>query len=387
MKKFNRVHEDINLDAVASNFEVMHSRLKEGTKICAVVKADCYGHGALQIARLVQEYDYIWGFACATPTEAMHLRRGGIMKPILLLGYAFQEDYEDMIDYDIRACIFEKESAEAFAKTARMLGKTGLCHLALDTGMGRIGFKDNAESIETIWEISRIEGLAIEGMFTHFARADEPSMEPLQAQLDRYNSFSEKLEEAGIHIPIHHTSNSSALMRCQEANLDMVRAGITMYGLMPSDEVAEEMRELKPVMSLVSHLTFVKTLPAGCAISYGGTYVTEKETKVATVPVGYADGYPRSLSNRGCVLIHGTRVPIIGRICMDQFMVDVTELEDVKAGDEVILIGSQGNETITAEELGGTSGRFNYELVCGFSKRVPRNYIRRNTVLEQVDYF
>ncbi len=387
MKKFERVCANIDLDAVTSNFAVMESRLKPGTKICAVVKADCYGHGALQIARQIQDNDRIWGYACATPQEAMQLRRGGILKPIMLLGYAFEEDYEDMVDYDIRACIFEKESAEAFAKTARMLGKTGICHIALDTGMGRIGFQPNEQSVETIREISEIPGLHIEGMFTHFARADEPDMTPITVQLERYQSFSKKLREAGIEIPIHHASNSAGLMRYPDANEDMVRAGITIYGLMPSDEVAGEMEELQPVMSLVSHLTHVKVLPAGSAVSYGGTYVTNGPTKIATVPVGYADGYPRTLSNKGSVLIHGRRVPIIGRICMDQFMVDVSELEDVKPGDEVVLIGTQNGEHLSAEELGNLSGRFNYELVCDISKRVPRNYLKRNTVVEQVDYF
>lgn len=386
MKKYSRVHEEVDLDAVAHNFEVMHSHLRPGTKMCAVVKADCYGHGAVPIARMVQSYDYIWGYACATPEEAMTLRRAGITKPIILLGYAFEESYEDMIDYDIRACVFEKKSAEALSHMAANLNHTVTVHLALDTGMGRIGFADTDASVETILEISKLPNLKIEGIFTHFARADETSLTPAVVQHKRFDAFIQKLENAGLQIPIHHVSNSAALMRYPEANEDMVRAGITIYGLMPSEEVRGEMTELKPVMRLTSHVTYVKELPEGSAVSYGGTYVTKKLTKVATVPVGYADGYPRTLSNKGEVLIHGKRVPIIGRICMDQFMVDVTGM-DVEQGDEVVLIGTQGSETISAEELGEKSGRFNYELVCDISKRVPRSYLHRGQVIEQVDYF
>lgn len=386
MKKYSRVQEEIDLGAVVDNFEVMHSRLKPGTKMCAVVKADCYGHGAVPIARTIQNYDYIWGYACATPEEAMTLRRAGITKPIILLGYAFEESYEDMIDYDIRACVFEKESAYALSHVAESLNHKAIVHLALDTGMGRIGFSDTDESVKTIQEIAQIPNLEIEGIFTHFARADETSLEPAIEQHRRYDAFIQKLEDAGVHIPIHHVSNSAALMRYPDANEDMVRAGITIYGLLPSDDVEEEMKDLKPVMKMVSHVSFVKDVQAGFPISYGGTFVTKRPTRVATVPVGYADGYPRTLSNKGEVLIHGKRVPILGRICMDQFMVDVTGM-DVKQGDEVVLIGSQGDEKISAEELGRKSGRFNYELVCDISKRVPRSYIYKDQIIEQVDYF
>ena len=386
MKKYSRICAHIDLDAVDHNFEVMRSHLKEGTKICAVVKADCYGHGALQIARQLEGKPYIWGYACATPEEAMQLRCGGIMKPIILLGYAFEESYEDMIDYDIRACIFDPVSAEALNKTAKGLNKTALCHIALDTGMSRIGFQCTEGDAETIRKISELPNLKIEGMFTHFARADEKETRPIAEQLAKYQWMANLLETKHVDIPIHHVANSAALMRFPDAHLDMVRSGITNYGLMPSEEVASEMTELQPVLSLVSHVSFVKTLPAGRAISYGGTYVTKAPTRVATVPVGYADGWPRSLSNRGEVLIHGRRVPIIGRICMDQFMVDVTSLPETAVGDEVVLIGYQGEEHISAEEVGARSGRFNYELVCGLSKRVPRSYERRGITLEQVDY-
>lgn len=387
VNQFSRINAEIDLDAVAHNFDLMHKKLRPGTKMCAVVKADCYGHGAVPIARFIEDYDYIWGFACATPEEAMELRDAGIKKPLILLGYAFPESYEDIVKNDIRACIFEMKSAEKLSETAEKLHKKAKIHLALDTGMSRIGFKDDDDSVEAIKKIADDPDLEIEGMFTHFARADEPSLDPAKKQLERYEAFSEKLEENGVRIPIHHVSNSAALMRFQEANEDMVRAGITIYGLTPSDDVTDEMEGLLPVMSIRSHISFVKTLPAGCAISYGGTYVTKKETRVATVPCGYADGYPRTLSNKGEVLIHGKRVPILGRVCMDQFMVDVSGIPDVGQGDEVVLLGKQGTERITAEEIGNKSGRFNYEFVCDISKRVPRTYLRDGQIALQVDYF
>lgn len=387
VKKYSRVRADIDLDAIAHNYEVMHSRLNPDTKMCAVVKADAYGHGALQISRFLQNNDSLWGYACATAEEAMALRSGGILKPIILLGYAFPESYEDLIDYDIRACVFEKETAMELSKTAAMLGKTALVHIAVDTGMSRIGFAVSDESVLTVKEIAELPNLKIEGLFTHFARADEKSMSYVDGQFAKYQKFSDALTKAGVDIPVHHVSNSAALMRRQDLNLFMVRPGITMYGLTPSDEISDEvMTDLEPVMSITSHISYIKTLPAGVGISYGGTYVTDRPTRVATVPVGYADGYPRTLSNKGHVLIRGKRAPILGRVCMDQFMVDVTDIPETENHDEVVLLGQQGSDRISAEELGNLSGRFNYELVCDFTKRVPRNYLLHGMVLEQVEY-
>lgn len=387
MKKYSRVRADIDLDAVAHNFEVMRGRLKKGTDICAVVKADCYGHGALQIARMIEPYDYIWGYACATPEEAMLLKKNGLKKPVILLGYAFPESYETIIQNDIRACVFEEESAAALSEAAQKLGRKAIVHLAVDTGMSRIGFQANEEAAKEILRIASLPGLVIEGMFTHFARADEESLEPAVRQYQAYTYMADLLEKNGLTIPVRHVSNSAALMRFPEANENMVRAGITIYGLLPSEEVREEMKDLKPAMSLISHISYVKCLPAGRAVSYGGTYVTTHDTVVATIPVGYADGYPRGLSNKGSVLIRGRKVPIIGRVCMDQFMVDVSSMPDVRAGEEVVLMGRQGDAFISAEELGSLSGRFNYELVSDITKRVPRCYIQNGAVVEQVDYF
>ncbi len=376
MEKNMRVRAEIDLDAVAFNMEVMRNKISPETKITAVIKADAYGHGAVEIAHLIEDYPNLWGFAVAAAEEGMQLRRSGIKKPILTLGYVFPECWADMIDYDIRFAVFDLETAEEISRLAGSLGKTAVIHIALDTGMSRIGFADTDESVEIVKKIAALPGVKIEGLFTHFARADEPSIAPAERQLARYNAFSEKLDAAGVAVPIHHTSNSAGIFRLKNANLSMVRAGITLYGLLPSDEVKDEVKPLMPVMRLVSHISYVKDLMPGAEISYGGTFKVEKPMRVATIPVGYADGYPRLLSNRGYVLISGKRAPILGRVCMDQFMVDVTDIPDAMRGDEAVLLGNQGEETITAEDIGAMSGRFNYELVCDITKRVPRHYMR-----------
>ena len=387
IKKYSRVCAEISLDAIDHNIEVMKNRLTEGTSICAVIKADAYGHGALQIARRLGSNPAVWGFACATSDEAASLRRNGITKPVILLGYTFEECYEDILTYDLRPCLFDTDSARRLSLAAQAAGKTVRVHLAVDTGMGRIGFFPDEAAAREAEEISRLPGLEIEGLFTHFARADEPSGEPAEIQFRKYELFRKMLQERGIRPAVCHVSNSAALMRFRQMNLDLVRAGITLYGLMPSGEVASEMGDLMPVMTIRSHVSYVKTLPAGSPVSYGGTYVTGRETRIATIPVGYADGYPRGLSNKGYVLIHGQKAPVTGRVCMDQFMVDVSGIPGVKTGDEVVLLGTQEGERITAEELGDLSGRFNYELVCCISRRVPRNYTEDGRIVEQVDYF
>ena len=342
----------------------------------AVIKADGYGHGAVAVAHLVQDYDYIWGFATATAEEALQLRKAGVIKPVLILGIVFRESFEDLIREDIRPAVCTLEMAEELSAEAVRQKKTVHIHLALDTGMTRIGFADTPQSVEMIRKIASLPNLRIEGMFTHFARADEYDRSPAMVQLDRYLKFADMLEEAGVKIPIRHCSNSAGIIRIPEANLNIVRAGITIYGIYPSCEVERDIIKLEPAMELKSHITYVKEVGAGNAVSYGGTYVTDGMTRIATIPVGYADGYPRQLSNKGWVLIHGKRAGILGRVCMDQFMVDVTEIPEAKAGDEVTLIGRDGEEVITMEEFGDLSGRFSYEFACEISKRVPRVYIK-----------
>ena len=382
MKKFSRVKAIVSLDAVAHNFREMRKNIAEDTKVIAVVKADAYGHGAVQIARLVEEYDYIWGFATATEEEAIELRRAGIKKPILVLGIVFEEYYPELIRYDIRPAVCEADSAEKLSKEALRQGKTVHIHLALDTGMTRIGFADVPQSVETIKQIQMLPNLEIEGIFTHFARADEYDRSPALVQLERYLDFLMLLEDAGIKIPLLHCSNSAGIIRIPEANLSMVRAGITIYGIYPSSEVERDKIKLETAMEIKSHISYLKDVSPGTAISYGGTFVASKPMKVATIPVGYADGYPRQLSGKGWVLIHGQKAPILGRVCMDQFMVDVTDIPNTSSGDEVTLIGRDGNEVITAEEFGELSGRFSYEFICCISKRVPRVYIKGGKITE-----
>ena len=370
-----RIKAEISLSAIDRNLMVMAEHLNPGTGICAVIKANAYGHGAVQLARHMEPNDLVWGYAVATAEEAFELRKNGIRKPILLLGYVFPEHYRKLIEQDVRLCVFDAETAEEVIRASRACRREAKVHLAVDTGMGRIGFEPDEVSAGIIASYADRKGLLIEGMFTHFARADEPSLAPAVEQRRRFMAFSELLSEKNVRIPLVHMSNSAAIMRFPEAHLRLVRAGITLYGMWPSDEVSGEMKGLEEVMRLVSHVSYVKTLPAGRAVSYGGTYITDRDTVVATIPAGYADGYPRGLSGKGEVLIHGKRAPIIGRICMDQFMADVSEIPGVSRGDEVVLMGKQGTDEIRAEEIGHISGRFNYELTSCITGRVPRVYL------------
>ena len=376
MKKFERIKAVVSLDAIAHNFEEMKKNIADGTKIVAVIKADGYGHGAEAIARLVGGYDYIWGFATATAEEAIQLKDAGIEKPVLILGLVFEEYFQELIKKEVRMTVCTYDMAKALSDEALRQGRQVHIHIGLDTGMSRIGFADKPESVDVIKKIAALPNVKIEGLFTHFARADETDKAPAVEQLERYLTFVELLEKAGVQIPLKHCSNSAGIIRMPEANMNMVRAGITIYGIYPSNEVERDIVKLIPAMELKSHVSYVKNLPAGTAISYGGTFASEKDLRIATIPVGYADGYPRTLSNKGWVLIHGQKAPILGRVCMDQFMVDVTDIPDVKHGDEVTLIGKDGDEFISIETLGDMSGRFSYEFACNISKRVPRVYIK-----------
>ena len=387
MKKFERVKAVVSLDAIAHNFAEMKKNIAKGTKIVAVIKADGYGHGAEAIARLIEDYDYNWGFAVATPEEALQLRTFGVKKPILILGIVFEEYFTQMIAKEIRLTVCTYEMAQKLSEEAQRQGRDVHIHIGLDTGMSRIGFADRQESVEEIKKISQLPNLKIEGMFTHFARADETDRSPAIDQLNRYLNFAKLLEDAGIQIPMKHCSNSAGIIRVPEANLNAVRAGITIYGIYPSNEVERDIVKLIPAMELKSHISYIKTVEPGAAFSYGGTFTAKKEMKVATIPVGYADGYPRSLSNKGWVLIHGKKAPILGRVCMDQFMVDITKIPDAKAGDEVTLIGKDGKEFISIEKFGDLSGRFSYEFACDISKRVPRVYIKDGKEWGELTFF
>ena len=387
MKTYSRVYARVDLDAIASNMEHMKRNLGKDTKIMAVIKADGYGHGAVQIAQMLENVDYIWGYAVATLDEAVVLKSEGMKKPVLVLGCVFPDQYMEMLKYDIRMNVYTEEMAEAISQMAAREGMTAYMHIKLDTGMTRLGFDKSQVSVEAIHRISEMKNVCMEGIFTHFAKADEADKTFTQRQINDFVWMTEHLKEKGVEFEFEHCANSAAIIDVPEAHFDLVRAGISTFGLYPSEEVNKENVRLRPAMTLKSHVAFVKEIEAGTPISYGGTYISEKSMKIATIPVGYADGYPRNLSNAGYVLIRGKKAPIVGRVCMDQFMVDVTDIDGVSFGDNVTLIGKDGNETISVEDLSELSGRFNYEFICDLGKRIPRVYVRDGKIAEQVDYF
>ena len=374
----NRVRADIDLDAVLYNMESMHKKLKPGTKIAAVVKADGYGHGAVEISRVLENLPYLWGYAVATSNEAMQLVESGRKKPIIILGLSFPEQFEEIVENDLRPAVCTYETAQALSDIAAEKNKVCRIHIKVATGMSRIGFQVTPESADMVARISKLPNIMIEGIFTHFARADESSKAPAYEQFKQFEKMIAMVEEKGVQIPLKHCSNSAGIVEIPECNMDMVRAGITLYGLWPSEEVDKTKISLKPVMSLRSRVAYVKELLPGRQISYGGTFTVKKKMTVATVPVGYGDGYARGLSNKGWVLIKGQKAPICGRVCMDQCMVDVTDIPGVKIGDTVTLLGKDADEEITMEQLGELSGRFNYEFACLITPRVPRIYHKNN---------
>ena len=374
MKEYRRICANISLKALEHNLDAIHGCIERDTKIIAVVKADGYGHGAVPLAEVMEQREDIWGYAVATPEEAEELYSNGIKKPILILGYTFPEYDEQIVKEGLRPAVFSLERAKQLSEEAVCQNKDCKIHIKLDTGMSRIGFQVTEQSADEIAQIAALPNIIIEGIFTHFSKADETDKTFTRKQADTYEQMLTWLKDRQIEIPIHHVSNSAGIVDLPEYNKDIVRAGIILYGLWPSDEVEKNNINLQPLLSLKSHVVHVKELEPGRIISYGGTFEVEKTMQIATVPVGYADGYPRSLSNKGYVLIHGKRAAICGRVCMDQMMVDVSEIPDVKPGDEVTLIGTDGAETITMEELGDMSGRCNYELACDLNKRIPRIY-------------
>ena len=374
--KSGRVYAEIDLNAILYNMDSMHKNLKPGTKMAAVIKTNAYGHGAKEISEILEPLDYLWGYAVATVDEAIDLINAGRKKPFLILGLAFEEQYEDIVKNDIRPAVCRYDMAKQLSDIAVEQNKICYLHIKIDTGMSRIGYKVCQESADEIARISKLPNIIIEGMFTHFARADELDKSPAYDQLEKYKKMLTMVESLGVNIAIKHCSNSAGIVEISDANMDMVRAGITLYGLWPSGEVKKDIVDLKPVMSIKSRIAYIKTLEKGCSISYGGTFTADKDMIVATIPVGYGDGYSRGLSNKGYVLIHGQRAPICGRVCMDQFMVDVSNISDVREGDKVTLLGKDHDEVITMEELGDISGRFNYEFACLITDRVPREYLR-----------
>lgn len=385
MKSYYRVWADIDLDAIRGNVAAVRKKINPETKIFAVIKADGYGHGAIPIAKVIDDIADEYGVAVLE--EGIALRKAGITKPVLILGYSAKQQYAEMIKYDIMTTVFHYNMAKDISSEAVKQNKTAKIHLALDTGMTRIGFLLNEDSIYEIKRIAALPNVEIAGCFTHFAKADEKDPSFTKVQFQRYMDFVSRLKKEGVEIPVCHVANSAAIMEFPEMQLDMVRSGIITYGLYPSEEVLKEHLTIRPAMSIRAHVSHVKEVEAGVGISYGSTFVTKKKTVVATIPVGYADGYPRALSNVGRVLIHGQTAPIIGRVCMDQFMVDVTEIKGVEPEDVATLVGKDGQEEITVEELAGQAHSFNYEFVCDVGKRVARIYHYKNQTVGTMDYY
>ena len=378
---FDNTYVKIDLDAIAENFDAVCR--KAGCKVMAVIKADAYGHGAIQIARLLQGKCAFFGVSSIL--EALELRQNGIHDPILILGHTPSSAYETVIKENIRPTIFRYESALALSQTAQKLGMTAKFHFAVDTGMSRLGFQVCEEDAGICAAIAKLPNLEAEGLFSHFATADCGDLSRSRIQLERFADFDRMLKDRGVNIPIRHMDNSAGILNF-DCQYEMVRSGIVTYGMYPSTEVDMGNLTLRPALQWVSRIVNLRQLPAGREISYGGTFVTERPTLVATVPVGYADGYCRSLSNRFYVLIRGKKAPILGRVCMDQMMVDVTDIPDVRQADPVILVGRSGGEEITMEAISAAADSFNYEFVCGISRRVPRIYYRNGKEVSAVHY-
>ncbi len=379
--KYSNTYAKIDLDAILHNYRAI--RQHAGISVMAVVKADAYGHGAVPVARLLEnECDF---FGVSSVAEALELRNAGITLPILLLGHTPVDCYPEVVEHNLRVAMFDPEEAKQLSLEAQKQNKTAYIHFKVDTGMSRIGLQPDEAAADLCAEIARLPGLYAEGLFSHFATADELELEKTEQQAAKFAAFDEMLKARMIDIPIRHLDNSAGALRrvCQ---YEMVRAGIALYGVYPFTQIQLDMPVLHPAMSWYSKVSYIKTLEAGKEISYGGTYTTTGPTVVATIPAGYADGYRRSLSNRFYVLIRGKKAPILGRVCMDQFMVDVTENPDVQPGDEVVLMGRSGDKMISVERLSAMADSFPYEQLCDVSRRVSRVYIQDGKEIETVNY-
>ena len=378
-----RTQARIDLDAVEYNCSNVRAKLPDDCKLLGVIKADAYGHGAVELAHLLDEKCDFFGVACIE--EAVELKKAGVKAPVLILGYVDSNVYDLVVKYDVRIPIFSMESAVALSNEAVRQGKTVPFHFCIDTGMSRIGFQVNEQSADVCKEITMLPNIEAEGLFSHFATADEADLTKAKAQREKYKAFVKMLEDRGVNIPVKHLNNSAGIMNFDE-HFDMCRMGIILYGLYPSEEVDKSLLDIKPVMSWLTHITHIKTLEPGREISYGGTYKTTEPRVIATIPVGYADGYPRCLSNKGRVIINGQYANIVGRVCMDQFMVDVTDVKGVDLNSTVTLVGSDGDACLSMEEVSNSAHSFNYELPCRVARRVPRVYYKNGEIVKVVNY-
>jgi len=379
-KHLRPVWAEVDLDKLAHNMREIR-RLAKSEDIIAVVKADAYGHGAIDVAPVLLE-NGASRLAVAMQSEAVELRRSGIECPIMILGFTPPNLIDNLLKYDIEQTVFSYEFAKKLSKMAKKKNKIAKIHIALDTGMGRIGYLPNDKSVQEVYNISTLPNIIIEGIFCHFSSADEKDKTYTYNQVKKFDDFYEKLKAKQVYIKTRHIANSAAIIDLPETHYEAVRPGIIIYGYYPSDEVNKEKIDLKPVMTLKTNVVHIKTLPPGEYVGYGRKYKTEKESVIATLPIGYADGYTRLLFGKAKVILKGKFAPVIGKICMDQIMVDITGIDGVKIGDEVILIGEDENNKFTADIVGELIGTISYEIVCMIGKRVPRVYIKEGNVVK-----
>lgn len=373
-----RTQAKIDLDAIEYNLDNIKQKVPQDCRLLAVVKADAYGHGSLEITKFLDDKCDFFGIA--TVGEAVKLKNAGIKSPMLILGHVMPSEYATVVEYDIRIPVFSLEDAKALSQEAVRQNKNAVFHFCVDTGMSRIGFQVTEESADICCQICELPNIYAEGIFSHFATADEADLTKAVTQRTYFKSFISMLENRGIDIPIKHLNNSAGIMNFDQY-FDMCRMGIILYGVYPSADIDRSLLDIKPALSWTTHISYIKTLEAGREISYGGIYKTTDRTVVATVPIGYADGYPRCLSNIGRVLVQGKYAKILGRVCMDQFMIDITDIDGVKLGDEVVLVGTQGDNILTVEDVADNAHSFNYELLCRISPRVPRTYYRNGKLI------
>jgi len=384
--KLNRAWAEINLDNIAHNIHEIRRITNKNAEIMGVVKADGYGHGVMEVAKTLLN-NGVSRLAVSMLDEAIQLRRNGINAPILILGYTDPIRSNEIIENDVTQSVFSQELAQALSDEAVKQSKKVKIHIKIDTGMSRIGFLPGYSAVKNVIEINHLPNIIIEGLFTHFATADEKNREYTLTQFERFMSICSELARIGIHIPVKHCANSAGIIEYPEMHLDMVRPGIILYGMYPSEDVVKTKIDLKPAMTLKANVILVKEVEKNTSISYGRIFTTQETSRIATIPIGYADGYSRMLSNKGKVLIHGQYAPVVGKICMDQCMVDVTNLDcKVEVGDEVVLIGAQGDNLITAEDVALSIGMINYELVCIVGKRIPRAFIQDGKISKILNY-
>lgn len=377
-------YAEINLDNFRHNFREV-KRLAPGKKTIGVIKADGYGHGAVELAAILEEENADY-FAVAVITEALELRRAGYNQPILVLGFTPPTFAKDIVENNITQAIFNYELAEAISSAAGKLNKIAKIHIKLDTGMGRVGFLPESLAVNEVKRIAKLQNIYIEGIFTHFATADEENKEFSRYQLENYNNTLSMLSKEGINFDIKHTANSAAIIDIPEAHIDAVRPGIMLYGYYPSDEVVKERLTLKPVMELKANVVNIKEVATGTPISYGRKFYTNKTSKIATLSFGYADGYTRLLFDKTFVIVNGVAAPVVGRICMDQCMIDISQCGEVKHGDEVIVMGERNGISNNADDIAKRLGTISYEVLCMVSKRVPRIYNKGGEIIKVKNY-